>query len=376
MSPAAPQFPGDYSIGADRLPRPPVAPEAEPIPVVAFANAILRQRARIVTLAVLAALLVGTWKLTRPRTYRSAATFMVETADRQTTASGLAAQFGLSLPLSQQGDESPALYMDLLRSPPILEKAIAPTYSIQVGGSRRDTTLSSLFKVKEADSLRRQTKTIRKLNDAIGTTRSRETGVVTVSAAAPRPEVAQQVVTRLLELLTEFNLQTRQSRAANERRFVERTLTEKKTDLQRAESALAEFLQRNRGLSVNAPELSMERDRLSREIMLRQQLYNSLAQSLEQVRIDEVRDIPALTVIAPPSWPIDPEPRGTVLAVLVTFAAVAFIFAGLAAVGVLMDRRPQSAENALNDFGLLWQATVRDLWRPWRFVGLKSRNAG
>jgi uncharacterized protein involved in exopolysaccharide biosynthesis len=325
---------------------------------------------------VLAALLVGTWKLTRPRTYRSAATFMVETADRQSTASGLAAQFGLSLPLSQSGDESPAFYMDLLRSPPILEKAIAPTYSIQVGGSRRDTTLSALFKVKEADSLRRRTKTIRKLNDAIGTTRSRETGVVTVSAAAPRPEVAQQVVTRLLELLTEFNLQTRQSRAANERRFVERTLAEKKTDLQRAENALSEFLQRNRGLSVNAPELSMDRDRLSREIMLRQQLYNSLAQSLEQVRIDEVRDIPALTVIAPPSWPIDPEPRGTVTAVLATFVAVAFIIAGLAAVGVLMDRRPHTADNALNDFETLWQATVRDLWRPWRFVGLKSRNAG
>jgi uncharacterized protein involved in exopolysaccharide biosynthesis len=375
MSPAAPQIPGDFSIGAERLARTQVPPEAEPIPAVAFVNAILRNRARIASLAMLAALLIGTWKLTRPRTYRSSASFMVEVPDQRSAASGLAAQFGLTLPIGQPGDQSPAFYTELLHARPILEQAAAHTYTVHTTAGVRDTTLASVFNVKETDSLRRRAKTVSRLDRAIGTNRSRETGVVTLAVEAARPELAQQIVARLLELITEFNLKTRQSRAANERRFVEKTLGEKRSDLQRAESALSEFLQRNRGASVNAPELSMERDRLNREIMLRQQLYNSLAQSLEQVRIDEIRDIPALTVLSPPTTPVDPEPRGTVLATLMAVAVVIFIGSSLAAAAVLIDRRPHTAEHELNEFDRLWRATTGDLRRPWRFIGWRSRSA-
>jgi len=67
------------------------------------------------------------------------------------------------------------------------------------------------------------------------------------------------------------------------------------------------FLQRNR--VATSPDLVFDRERLQREITLRQQTYTTLLQSQEEARIREVRDTPVITVLEQPALPALPESR-------------------------------------------------------------------
>ena len=101
---------------------------------------------------------------------------------------------------------------------------------------------------------------------------------------------------RLLELVTEFNQERRQSQAAAERRFVEARREEAKGELEEAERNLQRFLEQNRSYE-SSPQLVFEAQRLQRSVDINQQLYTSLAQSYEQARIAETVTHPSL-----PSW--------------------------------------------------------------------------
>jgi uncharacterized protein involved in exopolysaccharide biosynthesis len=149
---------------------------------------------------------------------------------------------------------------------------------------------------------------VSRLTSALPTLR---TGVVSLRVTMPDPRLAADVNRRILELLDRWNLESRQSQAAAERRFTEQRMTEAGQELRQVENRLQEFLQRNRDYQ-NSPQLSFEHDRLAREIAMRQQVYTTLAQAFEQARIDEVRDTPVLSVIDAPEAPAIPDGRGVV----------------------------------------------------------------
>ena len=65
----------------------------------------------------------------------------------------------------------------------------------------------------------------------------------------------------MLDLVSEFNLEKRQSQAAAERKFTEERSEQARTELLDAENRLQRFLQRNRDFG-NDPSLTFERDRL------------------------------------------------------------------------------------------------------------------
>lgn len=283
---------------------------AEPIPMLAVINAILRNRLRI---ALIIGTLCGaavTYTLVQPRSYVSTASFSLQSSESR-HLSGIAAQIGLALP-SSDGTQSPAYYVELLGSREILTDAAASRYSFKKDGKLISATLPEIYEMNDRDSAVKYDRAVRKLHGAITTEQSRETGIVDLAVSAPTPTLARQLSTRLLQLLNEFNLKTRQSQAANERRFIEQRLAEISVELRAAEDRLQSFLQRNRGGYASIPELSFEHDRLAREVSLRQQVYTSLAQNYEQARIDEVRDTPVITVIESPSFPVRPAPRGLV----------------------------------------------------------------
>ena len=150
---------------------------------------------------------------------------------------------------------------------------------------------------------------IRRLGDDVQATTVQKTGVIDVAVTTRNPALSLQVSTRLIELLNQFNLESRQTQAGAERRFTEQRLGEVKGDLRAAEDQLQHFLQRNREYR-NAPELNFQQERLQRQVQLQQQLYTTLSQSFEQAKIEEVRDTPVITVVEPPEAPVRPDPRG------------------------------------------------------------------
>jgi len=358
----------------DEGPLHPSAPSlAEPIPFLAVVNAILRNRLRIALLVFVLCASAAAYTLLTPRTYVSHAAFSLQSSESH-RMSGLAAQFGLALP-SSEGTQSPAYYLELLGSREILTAAAASRYSYQSHGKQISGTLPQLYDINDRDSALRYDRVVRDLRAAISTEQSRETGIVKVGVAAESPVLAQQLLARLLALLNEFNLKTRQSQAANERRFIEQRMAEISVDLRAAEDRLQNFLQRNRGGYTNIPELSFEHDRLSREVGLRQQVYTSLAQSYEQARIDEVRDTPALTVIESPSLPVRPAPRGLVRRVFVALLVGLLLGTLPLLLRVLLTARRRSMDEEVEEFRRL-KRELR-IWRPARNAGppLTAREA-
>jgi uncharacterized protein involved in exopolysaccharide biosynthesis len=169
-----------------------------------------------------------------------------------------------------------------------------------------------------------------------------KTGVVSLTATSKDPRLSFRIATLVLAELNRFNLSTRQSQAASERRFVERRLAQARDSLRAAEDALSVFLSTNRGL-ISAAELKMRESRLSREVDLRQQVYVTLAQSLEQARVDEVRDTPVLSVIEEPNRPVFPDSRQIPL-----LAALSAFFGAVLAAWFIVIRqlfyRPRAAK--------------------------------
>jgi len=157
-----------------------------------------------------------------------------------------------------------------------------------------------------------------------------------------------------------FNLKSRKSQAAEERRFVEEQAIEAERTLRVAEDRLQSFLQQNRILG--SPELLMDHDRLGREVALRQQVYTSLLQNREEARIREVRDTPVITVLEAPRLPVVGEPRGSAQKAILGGLAggmlgvlIAFLVQGVA------GARQTPSDEAREFFGLVSELTPKFL---------------
>ena len=161
-------------------------------------------------------------------------------------------------------------------------------------------------------------------------------------------------------------LRTRQSQAAAERAFIETRLAEVQDSLRAAEDRLERFLESNRQWAGSA-ELTFQRDRIQRQVVMQQQVFTSLAEAHEQARIGEVRNTPVITVV---ERPVRPNPRWRVLKV-----ALGMVLGGM--LGVMLafgreyaDRARAREGDGYREFSTLWQQT----WADIRSMGRSRRS--
>jgi uncharacterized protein involved in exopolysaccharide biosynthesis len=285
---------------------------------------LLRHRLLIAAPALLLGLAGGAIALARPRVWVSDASFIAQARSRTPALSEVAAQFGVSVQAGEPG-QSAAFYADLLRSRALLAALAVSRFSRS--GADSVPLIDILGIGGETEALRVETATA-KLRRRLDVSVSPRTGVVSLGLSAPSPAVAQQATARLLALLNDFNISTLRSQAIEERRFTEQRLGEVRAELRVAEDRLVGFIQNNRDIR-SSPRLLVEQERLLREVGLRQQVVQQLAQAAEQAKIDAVRDTPVITVIQRPMVPARPAPHRAVAWVLL--GALVGGFAGLLA---------------------------------------------
>lgn len=321
---------------AESISRAPGDVERESLSIFGLANLLLPYWKWLLVLPLMGAIGAVAFALFTGGAYAATSSFASATADRNSGIAGVAAQFGFSVP-GGGGTETPEFYEDLITSNVILSEVASTTYSVQMPGS--DSTVQGL--IADFHDIDGETpeirvgRTIGELRDMILTATDPVTGVVVLTTVAEYPALAIGINRRILELLNQFNLEQRQTRAKEERSFVSARLTEAQSELVEAESALERFLQTNRTYQ-SSPSLAFEAARLERRVDLRQQVSTSLAQAYETARIEEVRNTPVLTLIEQPDLTVRKRPSrlalwgalgflATALATLVTILVVIFL---------------------------------------------------
>jgi len=343
--------------------------EAEPASLLRLVNVVLRHRRIVVGLPILLATIVCSYTLLTSRTWTASASFAPSEsqAAQMGQLAGIAAQFGFNIPMAASG-ESPEFYVALLRSGEIRRSAVRSPYR-RVDQTRPDTTwitgdLVELFEIRGRSEHGRLEGAVEQLGRRMSVGTSPETGMVRLSVQTKWPELSVQVAERLLGLVNEFNLQTRQSQANAEREFVTLRLVEARAELAVAEDSMQAFLQSNRRIE-NSPQLGFDRDRLQRVVTLRQEVVISLAQALEQAKIEEVRNTPVITIVEEPYPPARPDRRRLIMKGLVSLALGLFLGIVVAFVVEFMTASRDRDPERYDEFRQLAADSKRDVRGLW-----------
>ncbi len=262
--------------------------------------------------AVAAALLLS---LVLPRAFVASVTIVPETGQTSPLPAGLttlAGQLGVSI--GSQGSRGADFYGELLRTRALLAEVATARF---VWGSAVDSQPLVVVLGKggrsSADSLSRSVKALR---DQITIVVDKQMGTIKISVEMPTGDLAAAVAGRLVEYLNDFNRQSRQSQARERRKFLEGRVAETESELREGESALRLFYERNRRFE-ESPKLRFDEQKLSRQVTFLTTLYGTLRQQLEIARIDEINDVPVITVLDPPVVPQEPaKPRHLLMALM------------------------------------------------------------
>jgi uncharacterized protein involved in exopolysaccharide biosynthesis len=356
-----------------RIPRPlpPSVEGDERVSLLRIGAAVMRHRTLVVGVAALVVAGVATKILLAPRVYTTESSFVPQSGGLTSSFTGIAAEFGLALPISEPG-KTPEFYANLVTSRQLLGAVVDTPFVLPGRGA---VMLVDFYEAAGETPALRRDKAIRKLEGDLDASVDGTSGTVQVEATATDPLLAVMINQRVLDLINQFNLHTRQSQAAMERRFTEGRLEEVRRDLRAAEDRQQAFLQRNRDYQ-NSPELLFQSERLAREVALRQQLYTVLAESYEKAKIDEVRDTPVITVVERPEAPVRPDPRG-----LIKWGMVALVLGLTLGTIIAVSReavaRSQAEEPAeFAELAELWRSSKDDLLHPWRPLQRAFRRSG
>ncbi len=287
--------------------------------LLAFLSILLVNRRLIAACTLGGTLIFGAIAATTADLYVSQASFVVKGTRSPVQIPGGAAALGVTLSAYMEFSQSVAFYADLSRAMNILRIIAAKDYVTEDSNGKRvplPEAMGIRAKSRAAAIEEASDMLARDVSYNIGT----RTGVVKLSVQSRDPLVAQQIAANILIELDKWSNEQGHKQAILERRFMEQLVGDARAKLAQAEQAEKSFLEFNR-LGGTSPELRIEYSRLTRDVQMRQEIYTSLAQTLEQARIEEVRAPTVINVIENADLPVEPQRR----------EALRMTFTGLAA---------------------------------------------
>ena len=292
--------------------------------------------------------------------FKAEARLLPEVRDTQGGTSALLRQFGglgsFNIPGAGADAIRPDLYPDVLKSTPFFKYLLEGTVIAQtengteeitvfeflnMGSSfslvgivkkytiRLPWTILSLFRSNEIEAETQnpssfidlpqmnntQFEAVKKLRNGIDASINQRSGIITISAEFPDPRVAAQIGQHSVNYLTDYITQYRTGKAQRDLEFVQERHEEKKTDFHKAQLNLASFRDANRNIvSLTA---QTEEQRLQDQYNLAFNVYNSLAQQLEQARLKVQEETPVIKILEPVQVPMEKsKPKRSVIMII------------------------------------------------------------
>jgi uncharacterized protein involved in exopolysaccharide biosynthesis len=275
--------------------------------LLAFFTILLLHRRLIAAFALAGTVIFGALAASKAQLYESHATFAVKGARAPMQLPGGAAALGITLAAYAEFSQSVVFYAELAKAKTIIRAIAGRNYATMNSGGRK-VPLAAAFGITARDPQAAAGLAADRLSTRVATSISTRSGMVHIAVDETDPLVAQQIVSAILAELDSWSKLRGHEQAVQERQFIEQRVAEARVELNRAEQAERDFLSANRDY-FNSPELTLDYERLAREVETRQELYTSLSQSLDQARIEEVRSPTILNVIETADFPVKPERR-------------------------------------------------------------------
>lgn len=171
-----------------------------------------------------------------------------------------------------------------------------------------------------------QMRTIGELFERVNINVNQQSGVISISSQLPDPKASAQLTQTAIRLLRSHVREYRTQKAQQNVEFVKTQLSEAKKRFEKAQSELAEF--RDSNVNLATAKAQTREQELQSQYDLAFNLYNSLAQRLEQAKLNLQEKMPVLTVLQPVNVPLDNSSPNIPLIILVSL-----VIGGIAGAG-------------------------------------------
>jgi len=303
----------------------PVFAEEEEVHLINYLNVVLKRRWLIIIGVFFCVLLTGIVSKIMPPVYTASAKFLPSRNPEMTSRMGTL--IGTSGRVeSIENNVTSEYYTELLKSSPFLGRIANKKFLSKKLGEEID--LVSYYQIEadnEAEKLVIATKTI---GDSLELSTARTTKVVSLSYSSGEPELSAAIVNAFLEELITYNQDIRDTKAKQNREFIEKRLEENRKLLRKAETELADFTAKNK--KIVTPDLVIELDRLKRIVKVQEEVYVMLKKQLELAKIEEQEKKPVIEIIEKASAPLYKSSPKTKRSVILAGFVSLFIFSGLA----------------------------------------------
>lgn len=199
------------------------------------------------------------------------------------------------------------------------------------------------------------------LESMYSVSRGSETGFITIRATSKDPHLSSQIVERLIHHFRDRVSAIRTKKAKENLAFIEDQFTQAEQELERAETRLANFLDRNTGLQT--AKLETERARLERQVRFKENLYDRLQSQRAQAQVELQRSEPVITVVEDPVPPLSPSGPNRVMYLLAFVALGTMVGIGFVFVRTFLSNQMKHSEDAREKVQELKEALLpRRFW--------------
>jgi len=321
--------------------------------------------AKVTGVFVVIGLLVA---LLSPKEYQTQATLMPEMQSSQSTAGNLLQKYGGLLGMSgsnlsggQEGMIPPTLYPQIVQSLPFQLELL----NEQVNFTRFDTTTTvynffdkvytpsifsyalkytvglpgkivGLFKPEEppkslpkgfkTDTVysvtKDQMKIVQNMQKRVTVSINDETGVLTLRAEMPDPQAAAVMGQKAINLLKEYVTNYRTRKAEQDLQFAQEQMQNARQRFVEAQNRLADF--RDSNVNLTTAKAQTQEQRLQSEYDLAFNVYNNLAQQVEQAKLKVQEQTPVVSTLQPVQVPVDDTMSGSLILLAYMFAGLIF----------------------------------------------------
>ena len=225
------------------------------------------------------------------------------TGSSSSQAAGLAAQFGISMPIGQS--EPKWVYPEIIKSRTLARYMLKRKFDTNKFGLQKN--LLQILTYREGNpQIGLDTLEIMAVNNLLGMidiSEDLKTGILTLSIRALEPSLAAEINQALIEELDRHQKKYNKTKTSDTKKFIEERIKDTKKELMAAEESLKIFRDRNRRIE-NSPALQLQQQRLNREVTVLTGVFTTLKQQLETTKIEEVKESDYVIVLDPPEVPL------------------------------------------------------------------------